>query len=186
MQDTIEIIGMLVLKGVVLPVIGLFLAWASAHLPAWLKSITTNSRAASILERLGTLAMAVVQETEQTVVSKLGDKADETALLAARDAALMSLKSHLGDKGLKELEVVFGLEDQDAVIKMLITFIEQAVHLLKTRPAPASVTDVVHTDAAGLMTRTTTTIAPVAAITQAAATGLAAHATTINPAGTAP
>lgn len=132
MQDLIATIGMLVIKGVVAPVIGLFLAWASMHLPAWLKSKTTNSRAAGILERLATLAMAVVQETEQTVVSKLGDKADETSLLAARDAALTSLKSHLGDKGLKELEIVFGLEDQDAVIKMLITFIEQAVHTLKT------------------------------------------------------
>ena len=186
MQVTIETVGMLFIKGVIVPVIGLFLAWASAHLPAWLKSKTTNSRVAGILERLGTLAMAVVQETEQTVVSKLGDKADETALLAARDAALMSLKSHLGEKGLKELEVVFGLEDQDAVIKMLITFIEQAVHSLKMTPAPASVTDVIHTDTAGLMTRTTTTVAPVTAITQAAATGLAAHATTLNAAGTTP
>jgi len=132
MQDTIETIGMLFLKGVVVPVIGLFLAWASAHFPAWLKSKTTNDRAAGILFRLSQLAMAVVQETEQTVVSKLGDKANEAALLAARDAALASLKSHLGDKGLKELEVVFGLQDQDAAIKMLITFIEQAVHTLKT------------------------------------------------------
>jgi hypothetical protein len=74
--------------------------------------------------------MAVVQETEQTVVAKLGDKADADSLRAARDSALASLKSHLGDKGLKELETVFGLENQDAVIKMLITFIEQAVHTL--------------------------------------------------------
>jgi vacuolar-type H+-ATPase catalytic subunit A/Vma1 len=130
MQDTIETVGMLLIKGVVIPVIGLFLAWASAHLPAWLKSKTTNERAAGILERLGQLAMAVVQETEQTVVAKLGDKADADSLRAARDSALASLKSHLGDKGLKELETVFGLENQDAVIKMLITFIEQAVHTL--------------------------------------------------------
>jgi hypothetical protein len=132
MLVTIETLGMLLIKGVIVPVIGAYLAWASAHLPAWLKARTTNARAAGILERLGQLAMAVVQETEQTVVSKLGDKADGAALLAARDATLMSLKSHLGDKGLKELEVVFGLEDQDAVIKMLITFIEQAVNSLKT------------------------------------------------------
>ena len=132
MLVTIETLGMLLIKGVIVPVIGAYLAWASAHLPAWLKARTTNARAAGILERLGQLAMAVVQETEQTVVSKLGDKADGVALLAARDATLMSLKSHLGDKGLKELEVVFGLEDQDAVIRMLITFIEQAVNSLKT------------------------------------------------------
>lgn len=130
MQDTIETIGMLIIKGVVIPLMGIFLAWATAHLPAWLKSKTTNERAAGILDRLGQLAMAVVQETEQTVVAKLGDKADEASLLAARDAALMSLKSHLGDKGLKEMETVFGLENQDAAIKMLITFIEQAVHTL--------------------------------------------------------
>lgn len=130
MQETIATIGMLVIKGVVIPVIGLFLAWASAHLPAWLKSKTTNTRAAGILERLGQLAMAVVQETEQTIVAGLGSQATPDELRKARDAALASLKSHLGDKGLKELEVVFGLQDQDAVIKMLITFIEQAVHTL--------------------------------------------------------
>jgi hypothetical protein len=149
MQDLIETVGMLVIKGVVVPLIGIFMMWATAHLPAWLKSKTTNERAAGILERLGQLAMAVVQETEQTVISKLGDKTDEAALLAARDAALMSLKSHLGDKGLKELEVVFGLENQDAVIKMLITFIEQAVHTLKTSKAtPVAAATIVATPAA--------------------------------------
>jgi hypothetical protein len=154
MQDTIETVGMLVIKGVVVPLLGIFLAWASAHLPAWLKSKTTNERAAGVLYRLGQLAMAVVQETEQTVIAKLGDKADETALLAARDAALMSLKSHLGDKGLKEMETVFGLENQDAVIKMLITFIEQAVHTLKlsqaveAAPVPIATATVVNAPAA--------------------------------------
>lgn len=182
MQVTIETVGMLFIKGVVVPVIGIFLAWASAHLPAWLKGRTTNERAAGILERLGQLAMAVVQETEQTIVSKLGDKADETALLAARDAALMSLKSHLGDKGLKELEVVFGLEDQDAVIKMLITFIEQAVHSLKSSTNTATVTDVVHTGEGGIVTRTTSTVASTSTIAEAATAGLAAHATPVIPA----
>lgn len=144
MQDSIEIIGMLLLKGVVVPLLGFALTWASMHLPAWVKSKVTNQRAAGILERLSQLAMAVVQETEQTVVSKLGDKADDAALKNARDQALATLKSHLGDKGLKEMETVFGLENQDAVIKMLITFIEQAVHTVNmSQTAPVAAAAVV-------------------------------------------
>jgi hypothetical protein len=154
MQDTVETVGMLLIKGVVIPVIGLFLAWASAHLPTWLKSKTTNERAAGILERLGTLAMAVVQETEQTIVAGLGDKATPDELRKARDAALASLKSHLGDKGLKELETVFGLQDQDAVIKMLITFIEQAVHTLGIQQQTMA------TEAASKTSASTTVVVP--------------------------
>lgn len=131
MQDQVETIGMLIIKGVVIPVIGLFLAWASAHVPQWIASKVKNAKVAGVLERLSTLTFTVVQEVQQTVVSKLGDKADASSLLAARDQALATLKSHLGAKGLQELEDALGLQDQDAVIKLLISFIESQVHMTK-------------------------------------------------------
>jgi hypothetical protein len=144
MQDQIATIGMMIVKGVVVPVIGLFLAWAAAHAPAWAASKTKNERISGILSRLSSLTFQVVQEVQQTVVSKLGDKATAAELAAARDQALATLKSHLGDKGLQEIETVLGLQDQDAVIKMLITFIESAVHSLgKTDPVQPTSTPAV-------------------------------------------
>jgi len=131
MQDTIETIGMLAIKGFIMPVIGLFLAWASTKLPAWITTHIKNQREAAILNKLATLSLTVVQEVDQTVVSNLGNKVTKASLSAARDQALETLKSHLGPQGLQEIEQVFGLENQDAVIKMLVSFIEQGVHSLK-------------------------------------------------------
>jgi hypothetical protein len=128
MQETIATIGMMLVKGILIPTIGLFIAWASVKLPALIGAHVKNTSVAGVLERLSTLAFSVVTEVEQTVIGKLGDKIDETTLRAARDQALATLKSHLGDKGLQEIETVLGLKDQDAVIKLLITFIESAVH----------------------------------------------------------
>lgn len=138
MQDQIETIAMLFVKGVIVPVVGLFLTWASTKLPALIDAHVKNKTVSGVLDRLSQLAFAVVTEVEQTVVSKLGNKADAAALLAARDQALATLKSHLGEKGLQEIEDVLGLKDQDAVIKILITFIENAVHsLAPSNPSPA-------------------------------------------------
>lgn len=133
MQDQIETIGMLIVKGVVLPLVGLFVTWASMKLPALVHAKVKNQSIAGVLERLSTLAFNVVTEVEQTVVSKLGDKADAAALTAARDQAVATLKSHLGDKGLKEIETVLGLDGQSAVDKLIITFIESAVHNLPAK-----------------------------------------------------
>lgn len=127
---------MLLIKGVLLPLIGIFLAWASVKLPAWIGTHVKNASVAGVLERLSTLVMTVVTEVEQTVVSNLGDKADAAALLAARDQAIATVKSHLGDKGLQEIETVLGLKDQDAVIKLIISYIESAVYTLKLEPLP--------------------------------------------------
>ena len=142
MQDQIEVIGMLIIKGLVLPLVGLFVAWASAKLPALISAHVKNTGVAGVLARLSTLAWSVVAEVEQTVVSKLGDKADATTLAAARDQAIATLKSHLGEKGLKEIEDVLGLKDQDAVTKLLITFIESAVHGL---PKPGQLLETIAT-----------------------------------------
>lgn len=145
MQDQIETVGMLVVKGVVLPLVGLFVTWASMMLPAWIKAKVKNESVAGVLERLTMLAFTVVTEIQQTVVSGLGQKATAEELKAARDRAIATIKSHLGPQGVKELMGVLGLKSEDAVEKLIITYIESAVHSLKQAPKP------------GLLLETTTT-----------------------------
>lgn len=140
MQDQIESLGMLMIKGVILPLVSLFVAWASMKLPALVQAKVKNETVAGVLDRLHQLVFNVVQEIQQTVVSSLGDKANGDALKAARDQALATIKSHLGPKGIKELEVVLGLDGNPAVERLIVTFIESSVFNLKqsaAAPAPA-------------------------------------------------
>lgn len=135
MQEQIETVGILILKGVVLPVVGLIVTYASLKLPQWIKTKVKNQSAEGVLERLSLLAMNVVMEVQQTFVSTLVDPTPEQ-LKEALAKALASLKAHLGPKGLKELEDVLGLDGDTAVERLIITFLESAVHTLKMSPAP--------------------------------------------------
>jgi hypothetical protein len=145
MQDQIETIGMLLVKGVLLPIVGLAITAASLYLPMWIKSKVKNESVGGVLERLTALAFTVVSEVQQTVVSGLGDKATKEELLKARDLALANLKTHLGPKGIKELMTVLGISTPDGLDKLIITYIESAVHNLKLAPKP------------GVLVETTTT-----------------------------
>lgn len=136
MQDQIETIGMLLVKGVVLPVVGLFVAWASMMLPSWIKTKVKNESVAGVLARLSTLAFTVVSEIQQTIVSSLGDKATKEELVKARDTAIATLKTHLGPKGIKELMVVLGITTSEAFDKLIVTYVESAVHNLKMAAPP--------------------------------------------------
>lgn len=164
MQDQIETFGMLLIKGVIAPALTALIAWTAVQLSGWIKARVRNEKVAGVLDRLGQLAFHVVQEIQQTVVSALPDKADKGALLFARDQALATLKSHLGDKGLHELMAVFGLKDDNAVVKLLLSYIESAVMTMKlSNPQVAtSTTTVEHVDAhfnEGV-TKTVTTVQP--------------------------
>lgn len=138
MQDQIETVGMLLVKGVLLPIIGLAVTAASLWLPLWIKSKVKNESMAGVLERLSTLTFAVVTEIQQTVVSGLGRKATKEELLAARDRALATVKEHLGAKGIKELMTVLGIQTSEAFEKLIVTYIESAVHNLKLTPKPGT------------------------------------------------
>lgn len=159
MQEQIETFGMMLIKGVLAPVFLAFLTWAAAKLVAWIHSKVRNETTAGVLDRLGQLAINVVQEIEQTVVSALPDKADKAALLAARDQALATLKSHLGEKGLHELMTVLGLKDSDAVVRLLLSYIESSVLTLKMQNGPVTNT-VTKTDVFGGVEKTTSVIQP--------------------------
>lgn len=131
MQEQIETFGMMLIKGVLAPAFVAFLTWSAAHLGDWIRSKVRNDAVAGVLDRLAQLAFNVVQETQQTVVSSLPDKANKAALRTARDQALATLQSHLGEKGLRELMIILGLKDDDAVVKLLISYIESSVLTLK-------------------------------------------------------
>jgi hypothetical protein len=192
MQDQIETFGMMLIKGILAPAFAVFVTWAAAHLGAWIRSKVRNETTAGVLDRLAQLAFNVVQEVEQTIVSSLPDKADKAALLAARDQAIATLKSHLGEKGLRELMTVLGLKDENAVARILTSYIESSVLQLKTStptefttsvlqpdpPTTASTTTVEHTDAlTGNTTKTVTVVQP----------GIpSATETTVNLQGTVP
>lgn len=139
MQE-IETIGLLFLKGVVLPALGILAVWAATNLPKWIAVKVKNERMAGVFDRLGQLAFTVVQEIQQTVVSNLADKESEdaeTQLRAARDQAIATLKSHLGPKGLLEIKTALQLTDDTAVEKLITSFIESAVLMLKQQePRP--------------------------------------------------
>jgi hypothetical protein len=137
MQEQVETVGILILKGVVLPVIGIIVMWASLKLPQWVKAKVQNESVAGVLERLMTLAFTVVQEVQQTFVSNLTEPTTEQ-LAVARDKAVTSLKAYLGPKGIEELKKVLGLDGDTAVERLIITFIESAVHNLKATPKPLS------------------------------------------------
>jgi hypothetical protein len=155
MQEQIEVFGMMLIKGVIAPAFLAFLTWAAARLGAWIHSKVRNETTAGVLDRLGQLAINVVQEVEQTVVSALPDRTDKAALLAARDQALATLKSHLGERGLRELMTVLGLKDDDAVVRLLLSYIESSVLTLKTQSGPITTTVVKHD---GILSEKTTAV----------------------------
>lgn len=159
MQDQIEMFGMMLIKGVLAPAFVAFLTWGAAHLGAWIRSKVRNDATAGVLDRLAQLAFNVVQEIQQTVVSSLPDKADKVALLAARDQALATLKSHLGEKGLRELMIVLGLKDDNAVVKLLLSYIESSVLTLKITSGPVTTT-MIKTEPSYGVEKTTSVIQP--------------------------
>lgn len=136
MPVEIETFGILVLKGVVLPVVGLLVTWASLKLPMWIKAKVNNESIEGVLTRLSSLAFTVVQEVQQTFVSALADPTSEH-LKEARDKAIATLKSHLGPKGLVEIRNVLKLADDEAVDRLIISFIESAVLMLKQQKGPS-------------------------------------------------
>ena len=93
-----------------------------------------NEKIASILTRFDYLALSVVKKVMQTYVEDIraasadGKLTDEEKK-AAKDKAMLEVKSHLGLKGLEELAGVFGAGD--LLNSIIDTKIEATVHDLK-------------------------------------------------------
>ena len=135
----VETYGLLLMKGVVIPALGVITLYLAARVPGWIAAHINNQRIAGVMNRLAQLAFVVVQEIQQTVVSTLkarGGAVPGDQMRAARDAAMATLKSHLGPKGLLEIKQAMQLADDTALEKLLASFIESAVLMLKQQERP--------------------------------------------------
>lgn len=116
------------------------LAWLAAKGAQLISAKVQNEYLRGVLVRLDDAVFAAVREVQQVTVDAIkSGSADGTLTPEERDrvkqAALDSVKSHLGMKGLLELAKVLGLAD-GTVDKLLSTRIEAAVFDLKaSRPA---------------------------------------------------
>jgi hypothetical protein len=118
---------------VIMALTGLFFAWLANEI----RGKVRNERVAQWLENATDLAHTVVNEMEQTTAAQLKEasadgKLDTGDARDVRDIALTSLKSHLGQKGIKEALKIFGFEDETQLTKLLVSKIESAVAGNKT------------------------------------------------------
>jgi hypothetical protein len=105
--------------------VGLLLLTAARN---WIAAHAKNAMVAGILDRLTDAVAVVVREAEQTLVAELksgGKTMTGVTALAVRDHVVENLKSHLGPKGLKELEKVFDPAELD---KVLVARVEAEVN----------------------------------------------------------
>lgn len=125
---------------VMLPVLLGLLGWVGVKVHAWLTTNVKNEKLRGILDRLYEAAATVVKEVEQAVVSKLDPNVSPAQNAeTARQAALTSLKTHLGPTGLAELKAILGLEDVP-LEQLLLSYIEAAVKTMNTMKYDANPT----------------------------------------------
>lgn len=112
------------------PVILALLGFIGMRLNQWIAAKVKNEQVQGILTRLSDVSINAVKEVEQTFISTLEHPTAEDAK-KARDAALSTIKSHMGARGLDEMKKVLGIEKDGDLEKLLITFLESHVHDLK-------------------------------------------------------
>jgi hypothetical protein len=119
------------------PVVLAAFTWVGAKLAQWINARVKNEYLRAVLVRLDDTVVSVVREVHQVTVDALkAATVDGKLPPAARDtvklAAINSIKSHLGSKGIGELARVLGLDGQ-GVDRLIGTKIESAVHEIKTQ-----------------------------------------------------
>lgn len=101
---------------------------AVAAATRWINAHAKNTVVNGIMSRLLATVEAVVNELEQTVVSNI--QKDGAPLTPAQRADLLNsaldkVRTHLGPKGIAELEAIFQPDQLNAI---LISYIESEVH----------------------------------------------------------
>ena len=120
------------------------LTWLMAKAAQLIAAHLKNAYLRGVLLRLDDAILVSIKEVSQTTVDAIkAGSADGTLSDAdkarVKQAALDSVKSHLGMKGLLELAKILGLDD-GALEKVLSTRIEAGVHDLKLARAKATAT----------------------------------------------
>jgi hypothetical protein len=111
-------------------VVAAVITWVGAHLQQLIKTRAKNERVQGWLLRLDNAAVNGAKEIEQTFVSNLTE-ALPADWAKARELAIDSIKVHFGAKGLANIEHDLGLDNPEAVEKLIGSFLEARVHDLK-------------------------------------------------------
>lgn len=122
---------------VLAPVLMAVVTWVAAKLAQLINARVKNEYLRGVLLRLDDAVASVVREINQvTVASIKSSSADGRLTTSAREviknAALQTVKAHLGTKGIAELGRVLGL-DTLVVDRLIGTRIEATVHDLKAQ-----------------------------------------------------
>ena len=99
------------------PVLLAALGWLSFRAAGWIKAYTKNAQVQGILLRLDDAVFTAVSALEQTVVVAAKTAAGDGQLTksdgaAVKAAALAEIKSHLGPKGIAELQAILGVKPE--------------------------------------------------------------------------
>jgi hypothetical protein len=129
-------IGIEVFK-VLSPVLMAVVTWVGAKLAQLLGARVKNEYLRGVLVRLDDTVVSVVREVNQVTVetiksASVNGRLPPGARDAIKNAAINSVKAHLGIRGLSELGRVLGL-DGSAVDRLIGTRIEATVHSIKAQ-----------------------------------------------------
>lgn len=129
-------IGLAVFKALS-PVLLAAFTWVAARLGQWINARVRNEYLRGVLVRLDDAVLAVVREVHQVTVEALkaatvNGKLPPAARESVKQAALNTIKSYLGARGIAELARVLGLSSE-GVDRLIGTKIEAAVHDLKAQ-----------------------------------------------------
>ena len=113
------------------PVLLAALGWLSWRAAGWIKAHTKNAQVQGILLRLDDAVFTAVSALEQTVVVAAKTAARDGQLTksdgaAVKAAALAEIKSHLGPKGIAELQAILGVQP-DGLDSFISSRIEASV-----------------------------------------------------------
>jgi len=131
-------LGLKVLQ-ILSPILLAALTWVAAKVAQYIQAKVKNEYLRGVLVRLDDAVLAAVREVQQVTVEAIKAGSADGKLTPdertrVKQAAIDSVKSHLGTKGLSELAKILGL-DGGAVEKLLSTRVEAAVHDLKVSRA---------------------------------------------------
>jgi hypothetical protein len=131
-------LGLKVLQ-ILSPILLAALTWVAAKAAQYIQAKVKNEYLRGVLVRLDDAVLTVVREVQQVTVEAIKSGSADGKLTPderarVKQAAIDSVKSHLGMKGISELAKILGLES-GAVDKLLSTRVEAAVHDLKASRA---------------------------------------------------